>query len=68
MGFPIIIIIIIRIKKKVKKVKKRMKKNATVTPQVARNTRADAANTGSPEHARRRRQVSSVYTVRLQTS
>ena len=32
-----------RIKKKVKKVKKRMKKNATVTPQVARNTRADAA-------------------------
>ena len=32
-----------RIKKKVKKAKKRIKKNATVTPQVARNTRADAA-------------------------
>ena len=32
-----------RIKKKVKKYKKRIKKNATVTPQVARNTRADAA-------------------------
>ena len=32
-----------RIKKKVKKAKKRIKKNATMTPQVARNTRADAA-------------------------
>lgn len=32
-----------RIKKKVKKAKKRIKKNTTVTPQVARNTRADAA-------------------------
>ena len=32
-----------RIKKKVKKYKKRIKKNASMTPQVARNTRADAA-------------------------
>ena len=32
-----------RIKKKVKKYKKRNRANATVTPQVARNTRADAA-------------------------
>ena len=32
-----------RIKKKVKKAKKRIKKNTTMTPQVARNTRADAA-------------------------
>ena len=31
-----------RIKKKVKKIKKRMRKNATLTPQVARNTRGDA--------------------------
>ena len=32
-----------RIKKKVKKYKKRNRANATLTPQVARNTRADAA-------------------------
>ena len=31
-----------RIKKKVKKIKKRIRKNATLTPQVARNTRGDA--------------------------
>ena len=32
-----------KIKKRVKKAKKRMRKNATLTPQVARNTKADAS-------------------------
>ena len=86
-----------RIKKKVKKYKKRNRANATLTPQVARNTRADAAkypaytpfayrpadspthketqpskrntdSTSSAEHSRRRRQVSSLYTIRVQAS